>query len=227
MCRANAFYIWSPVGELLMLWCGGHSWAPRFWCVWCASGSNKRRMVKVPAAVLASRKLWTERWRGTARGWAVWRWHSSFWCLYWVDLITFLCLVGGIGHQSHYTTWDLATTPEQRSGTAMRPRHSEVQGWWKARERARLVLDEVPGIWPNTRMQVDGFFFSSKGDLKILLFEDNFWSSIMGLERRAFNRFHLFTRHADGDSANLFYGTIWSHKFSQGPTAKSQRTNCI
>ena len=35
-----------------MLWCGGHSWSPRFWCVWSASGSNKRRMVKVPAAVL-------------------------------------------------------------------------------------------------------------------------------------------------------------------------------
>ena len=33
------------------------------------------------------------------------------------------------------------------------------------------------------------WFFSSKGDLKFLLFEDNFWSSIMGLERRAFNRF--------------------------------------
>ena len=72
--------------------------------------------------------------------------------------------------ENRWREWPKKKRIEQRSGTAMRPRkaraveadlnmfrHPEVQGWWKARERARLTLDEVPGIWPNTRMQADGF----------------------------------------------------------------------
>ena len=140
MCRANAFYIWSPVGELLMLWCGGHSWAPRFWRVWCASGGNKRRMVKVPAAVLASRKLWTERWRGTARGWAVWRWHSSSWCLYWAILLHSSVLLVASG-----------TKATIQPGTS-RPRPSRGQGQLWGQGIPRFRDGERPD-----RMQVDGF----------------------------------------------------------------------